>query len=298
MQNLKTVVDALVASREFDTGALGRFAWWVSLYGDKPLNEISADDVDAGLLALAERGKMRPVRNAPPVATGKPLSGSTINRFITSLGSVYAFARRNRLLPRSFVAPTRGCERSPERVDPDRYLRPDEVEKLVKIARALDTRWRRMPALILFQFITGIRIGDTMELRWRDVDLAAGTATIWKTKNGDPHVAALTDRVILELARLPGRHPDAWVFANNAGTKPYDHKRLWQKITAVAGLEGRGIHQLRHGCGSALANAGVGQAQIMAVMGHKTLTASARYMHSNVADRKAVVSRVFEGVQP
>jgi hypothetical protein len=33
----------------------------------------------------------------------------------------------------------------------------------------------------------------------------------------------------------------------------------------------------------------------MAVMGHKTLVASARYIHSNVADRKAVVARVFEG---
>jgi len=44
---------------------------------------------------------------------------------------------------------------------------------------------------------------------------------------------------------------------------------------------------------AALANAGAGQAQVMAVLGHRTLTASARYMHSNVEDKRAVVDRVF-----
>jgi integrase len=288
-------MDAMLASREYDTGAIGRLAWWAAILGDKPLQAITQDDVDAALTQLVARGKMRPVRNQPAVPTGKPLSGSTINRFITTLGSVYAFARRARLVPRSFVPPTRGIEKTPERVDPERYLRPEEVERLIKIARVVDTRWGRLVALIYFQYHTGIRIGDTLELRWRDLDLAAGTATINRTKNGDPHVAALTERCILELARLPNRHPDAWVFANNAGTKPFDMKRLWNRVTELTGLPGRGIHQLRHGCGSALAMAGVSQAQIMAVMGHKTLVASARYIHSNVSDRRAVVARVFAG---
>ncbi|WP_206171639.1 hypothetical protein [Thiorhodococcus mannitoliphagus] len=39
--------------------------------------------------------------------------------------------------------------------------------------------------------------------------------------------------------------------------------------------------------------AGVGQAQIMAHLGHQTLTASARYMHANVEDKRQVVDRVF-----
>jgi integrase len=236
---------------------------------------------------------MRPVRNGAAVPTGEPLSGATLNRYVTTLGSVYAFARRTRLTPRTFVSPVRGIEKAPERPDPDRYLRPEEVERLIKVARAFDVRWGRLVALITLLFTTGLRVGNALALRWRDIDLAAGTATVARTKNGDPHVAALTERTLEELARLPNRHPDAWVFANNAGTKPHDVRRLWDRVTRVAGLPGRGIHQLRHGCGSALAMAGVGQAQIMAVMGHKTLVASARYIHSNVNDRRAIVSRVF-----
>ena len=296
MQSLKSVVDAFVASREFDRATIGRLDWWVSQCGDTPLQQITQDDVDGALVRLAERGRMKPLRGQPAVPSGQPLSGSTINRYVTTLGSVYAFARRNKLTPRHFVPPTRGIEKAPERVDPERYLRSEDVERLIKIARAFDTRWGRLPALILFQFHTGMRIGNTMALRWRDIDLAAGTATVRRTKNGDPHVAALTDRCITELVKLPNQHPDAWVFGNKAGTKPFDARRLWLRVTKAANLAGRGIHQLRHGCGSALAMAGINQAQIMAVMGHKTLVASARYIHSNVADRKAVVARVFEGV--
>lgn len=293
MQSLKTVVDAFVASREFDNATIGRLTWWCVILGDHPLNEITPDDVDQALVKLAERGKLKPIRGGAAIPSGQPLSGATLNRYITTLGSVYAFARRQRLTPRSFIAPTRGIEKTPERPDPERYIRPEEVEKLIKIARVLDTRWGRMVALILFQFHTGMRIGNTMQLRWRDVDLVAGTATVTRTKNGDPHVAALSDRVLAELSKLPNRHPDAWVFANNAGTKPFDWRRLWTRITDLAGMKGKGIHQLRHGCGAALATAGINQAQIMSVMGHKTLVASSRYIHSNVADRKAVVARVF-----
>jgi len=42
-----------------------------------------------------------------------------------------------------------------------------------------------------------------------------------------------------------------------------------------------------------LASNGVNQATVMQIMGHRTLTASARYMHSNVDDRKEVIDKVF-----
>ncbi len=293
MQSLKSVLDAFTASREFDRATLGRLAWWNEQLGARAFIEITPDDVDAALVRLAQRGKLKPMRGQAPIPTGQPLGGATLNRYITTLGSVYAFARRTRLTPRNFVSPVRGVEKAPEKPDPDRYLRPEEVERLIKVARAFDTRWGRLSALITFQFHTGLRIGDTLALRWRDVDLVAGTATILRTKNGDPHTAALTDRCIAELVKLPNRSPDAWVFANKAGTRPYAVRRLWTRVTKIADLPGRGFHQLRHGCGTALALAGVNQASIMSVMGHKTLVASARYMHSNVSDRRAVVMRVF-----
>jgi integrase len=61
----------------------------------------------------------------------------------------------------------------------------------------------------------------------------------------------------------------------------------------TAGLTGRVFHELRHGHGHKLAREGVSQQLIMASMGHRTLSASARYAHASIDDKKAVIARVF-----
>jgi hypothetical protein len=38
------------------------------------------------------------------------------------------------------VPPTRGFEKAPEPVDPDKYFRPEEVERLLAVARVGDTK--------------------------------------------------------------------------------------------------------------------------------------------------------------
>lgn len=292
MATLDAVIDAYVASRECDKATLARLQFWRERFGSQELAAISPDDVDQAVVALAERGRLRPVRGKATERAGKPLAGATINRYITQLGSLYRYARRLRLLPRAHVPPTKGIEKSPELPNPERYLRPEEVERLIKVARVLDRRWGRLVALIVLAFHTGLRVGNLQALRWRDVDLDAATATVAKTKNGRPMVSALSERAVAELKRLPDKYPDSLVFAGRTG-RAYDFRKLWEKVCTEAGLPGRNFHQLRHGCGSALAQAGVGQAQIMAILGHRTLSASARYMHHSTDDKRAVVQKVF-----
>ena len=293
MSTLKDVVEAFVAAREYDRATLSRLHFWVQQFGDRELADITPDEVDAAVMRLAERGRLKPIRNGSTTKAGKPLTGATLNRYISQLQSIYKYARRLRLLPRAHVPPTHGIEKSPEPPDPKRYLRPEEVERLVKVARVVDRRWKKLPALIIVAFHTGMRVGNLLDLRWRDVDLAARTITALKTKNGQPQVAALSERAAKELERLPGTHPaDERVFGNSRGDR-FQFRNLWVRTTVEAGLPGRNFHQLRHGCGTALAMAGVNQAQIMAVMGHRTLTASARYIHANTSDKRRIVDQVF-----
>jgi integrase len=84
------------------------------------------------------------------------------------------------------------------------------------------------------------------------------------------------------------------VFCGKVDAKAFDWDRLWDKVRAQCGLEDRNFHQLRHGAGSAMARKGLGQAQIMKLMGHKSLAASAKYMHLNLADKQAALDRVFD----
>ena len=120
MPTLQTVVDGFVASREWDNATLGRLSWWVEQLGDRELADISPDDVDAALVRLAERGRLRTGRGLRTEPAGKPLAGSTLNRYIGQLASVFRYARRLRLLPRAHVPPTRGIEKAPETTRHDR----------------------------------------------------------------------------------------------------------------------------------------------------------------------------------
>ena len=47
------------------------------------------------------------------------------------------------------MPPTRGFEKAPKPVDPDKYVKPEEVERLLAVARVVDQRWKKLPALIV-----------------------------------------------------------------------------------------------------------------------------------------------------
>jgi integrase len=292
MPTLKDTVDGFVASREFDKATLSRLAYWTDTLGERELAAITADEVDQAIVALAERGRVWAGRNRAVRRTGRPLAGSSLNRYVGQLASVYRYARRLRLLPRTFVPPTRGIEKAPENAHHDRYLRPEQVEKILAVGRLLDRKWGRLEALILVAYHTGMRKQSCLSLRWRDVDLVSRTVAVQRTKNGDPIVAPLSERAAAALGKLANKDPHRLVFEGKEG-QPFDIRRLWERACTEAGLPRRNFHQLRHGCGSALAAAGASQAQIMAVLGHRTLTASRRYIHQNVEDKRAVVDRVF-----
>ena len=105
-----SVAAAYAAATARPADSVARLEFWVQNLGDRALAQITADDVDAALLALQRRGKLRPERNSAPVPTGQPLAETTLTRYAGELAGVYRFAKRQRIVPRSFVAPTKGLE--------------------------------------------------------------------------------------------------------------------------------------------------------------------------------------------
>lgn len=290
MTTLKTVVNGFVSAREYDNATLGRLQFWVDELGEIELADITEEQVDAALVRLAERGKLRAGRNTPTTRLGQPLAGSTLNRYVGQLAQVYKYARRLRLLRRTHVPPTRGVEKAEEATHHDRYFTDAEVDRLVNTARVVDQRWGKLPALILLAYTTGLRKTNLLELRWCDVDIDREEISVSLTKNGDPMVQALVPSTAAELRRLP--RGGEYVFGNAKG-KPFDIRRLWVRVLAETGITGRTFHSLRHACGHKLAKSGASQAMIMKYMGHRSLTASARYMHVGIEDKRRVAHEVF-----
>ncbi|MEP6608807.1 MAG: site-specific integrase [Burkholderiaceae bacterium] len=293
MLTLARVIDAFASARTFDRGTLSRLEFWNQQLGDRDFATITEDDIDAATMVLLQRDRLQAGRGRRVTQpSGQPISPATLNRYRTQYESLVRFARKSGIVSRKFVSPTKGIERYTEKSDPNRYLRAPEIERILAQARVLDRRWGRMTALIVMAWHCGLRKGNLLALRWADVDLITRTVTVVRTKNGDALTSPLSTRCMKELATLPVQHPQALVFGNRFG-QAFSFKNLWAKCCTQAGLPGRNFHQLRHACGSELARQNIGQAAIMSYMGHRSLRASARYMHLNVDDRRAVTQKVF-----
>jgi integrase len=293
MTTICAVIDAYVAvSPRLDQSALGRLSFWANQLGHIPIRDVTPDDVDGAIMRLAERGKLQTGPSSAGVHSGKPLAPATITRYLTSLGSVYKFARKQRLVSRTHVSPVAGLEKPNSPIDRNKFCSREQVDTLIKVARIVDKRWKKMPALITLAFHTGLRVGSLMNVRWKDIDWVESTVYIPRTKNGEPLASPLTRACLNELMAIKRGSAEERVFGNRKG-EPFTYRKLFDEIAGLAGLPNVTFHWLRHSCGTAMARAGVNQASIMAVMGHKTLTASARYMHSNVSDRRRILNEVF-----
>ena len=53
------------------------------------------------------------------------------------------------------------------------YWNPQQVERLLDALAALGLRRARVAALIMWR--SGLRVGETVALEWRDIDLTAGS---------------------------------------------------------------------------------------------------------------------------
>ncbi|MDL9998270.1 tyrosine-type recombinase/integrase [Variovorax sp. J22P240] len=271
-------------------------AYWREYLAGKAAKDVTADDIEDGLIALAQRGKMQNYKGRGAIATGKPLSGASINRYRSSVSAVFTWARRNRKLPRTVQHPCKDVAINPEPPKKFEFLRPEEIDKLVAVARL--ELWRKLPLFVLLAYTSGLRVANLRELRWGQVDLEGRRISIPTTKNGRPHEVALTQRVVAELKAIggeAGRAPGVYVFeSQNRPGHPHNCTSAFAALARKA-LPGRDvtIHTLRHSSASALAAAGASTIQLMVHLNHSSPRMSARYSHLDLTSRTQLVDSVF-----
>jgi integrase len=106
-----------------------------------------------------------------------PLSPRSINMTLTLLGAILEAAVEDELIPRNPAKGKRARERAPVRSTLESL---DHVAALLDAAGQLDAqaheayRHVHRKAMIATLTFAGLRIGELLALRWRDVDLASG----------------------------------------------------------------------------------------------------------------------------
>jgi integrase len=191
------------------------------------LSEITVAEVDRYRQhKVRERDLLRAQRDAGETTPHRPLGNETINKTIVRLGQVLDLAVEYGHLPAN---PARGQRRKLRTAKPQRsYLdTAAQIAALLDAAGQLDReaqqgrRHVHRRAMLATLTFAGLRLGELLSLRWRDVDLGSGWIRVGeaKTDAGTRRVkmrGALRD----ELAGLKAREggaPSVLVFATASG---------------------------------------------------------------------------------
>jgi integrase len=139
----------------------------------------------------------------------------------------------------------------------------------------------RDSTMLMVAYRHGLRASEVCDLQWHQVELDAGRMHIRRAKNGTPSVHPMQGDEIRALRRLRREHPtEAHVFVTerDGPMSPGTFLHLVQRL-------GKGVgmpfpvhpHQLRHGAGYKLANAGVDTRALQHFLGHKNIQHTVRY---------------------
>ena len=249
--------------------------WLVREFGSRRLEEVTARSIGEWRRQKMESGKM---------------SRRTADKLVSVLHSIFEFARREYHHSEN---PAAGVERLPVRYDGGRFdfYMPEEVWSLVRAAES-----DQDGTIFLLAAFTGLRRGEALALRWRDVDferqairvehsLSAANGDLGTPKSGQMRSVPMAPDVAQALARLSQRERfidrDNFVFVGEHGS-PLDGSALRRRyVKAQEGAELRKIrfHDLRHSFGTIAANAALSGRELQAWMGHADYRTTARYLH-------------------
>lgn len=158
-------------------------------------------------------------------------------------------------------------------------LSRDEVRQIV--AAATD---REAHALLTTTYAAGLRVSEAVRLKITDLDATRQTIRVELGKGAKDRDTVLPPGLLAEL-RAYWRHnrPDVWLFPRRDGASPltvWQAQHFFYDAKRRAGITKRGgIHGLRHACATHWLEAGVPLPTIQRLLGHRSLQATARYLH-------------------
>jgi integrase len=167
-------------------------------------------------------------------------------------------------------------------------------------------------AIYLTAALTGLRLGEVLALRVRDVDFEADTIRVLQsvdpivgvgtTKSGQGRSVPMVPQVAQALARLLQRDrfmgPNDLVFPNEVGRwlDGSALRRRFKGTQTIAGLRPLRFHDLRHTFGTHGRASAESDRELQEWMGHADARTTARYTHYR--PRKDAARRLAQAFEP
>ena len=181
----------------------------------------------------------------------------------------------------------------------DRRLTADEEQALFK---ACDKHSNPMLGWIArIALFTAMRAGEIKSLTRQQVNLQKRTVYLSETKNGSARTVPLT-REATDVFRVALSNPVRpfdidLIFWGEPGRdgkrRPYEFRPAWHRTLKEAGINGLRFHDLRHEAVSRLVEVGLGDQEVAAISGHKSMQMLKRYTHLRAEDLVARLDQLM-----
>lgn len=268
----------------------------LTFYAIPEAGALKLSDLDAStagqwldrISARRKRSRKDPTTGA--VIPGDPLSASTVRNVYNAIVKALDYATKTGVIRENYM----------RLVDRPKSPRPRvPVTKADEVDRLLDeVKGYRIEPLVWFVAFTGCRVGEAMSLRWEDLDLDAGTATIRQgshtretTKSGRARTLSLLPEVVEQLQAQRTRQAreklamgagwqnhNGLVFTagNGAPLRPDNSRRdLARALRNIGANPARPWHSLRHGLAHRLLQRGMPLHMVSAILGHSGIQITA-----------------------
>lgn len=238
-------------------------------FDQRPLESLTLDLIEE---YVTFRRKQRPT-----------LMGSSLNREVACLKAIINRAVRNGQLEKNPISFFKFFKETPR----NRTLTPDEYRRLLENC-SIRTR-----IFVQLAYVTAMRKGEIMGLRWDQVDFqhkvivleAADTKTLEKRE------VPLDEALIEMLRQIPRTLANPFVFTFK-GKRIGDIKTNFNTAYRRAGIKDFHFHDLRHCAITNMRKAGVPDNVIMSISGHKTTAMFRRYDAVDRIDRHKALERL------
>jgi integrase/recombinase XerD len=196
---------------------------------------------------------------------------------LSSVKSLLAFGRRVGYLRFDVGAAIRLPSRPSKLAE--RILSETDITRLLLAAGSDRNR-----LLLRTLYLTGLRVSELSQLRWRDISVRGKTAQITVFgKGGKSRSLLLPPALYQDLGRSSNTpDPDAYLFPGTSGPLSTSQVRRICRSAAHRGELGRNVspHWLRHSHASHALDRGAPIHVVQASLGHASMATTGRYTHA------------------
>lgn len=230
------------------------------------------------------------------------LSPTSINRKIATLRSFYKFLMRSGVITKDPTYKLRALK-SPKRLP--EFVQEEAMDKILEEIQYEPTFEGQRDRMVMeFLYLTGVRLSELLELKWRDIDLQSDGVKVFGKRKKE-RMIPLTNRLKKNIISYKKVFDETFPFVDqsdyfiviNHKEQAYPmkiYRIVKHYLDLFAQTTKRSPHLLRHTFATHLLNKGADLNAVKDLLGHANLAATQVYTHNSMEKLKAV----FEQAHP